>query len=79
MLTRVITILKTICLLILLPVEGFSQSDPDEMERTKYGVGFQGAFPASGLSGIMDLTDEITVQDIVGFFGNLNTFAGRGI
>jgi hypothetical protein len=79
MLTRVITIIAAICLLFLSPADGFSQDDPDVIERTKYGVGFQGSFPASGLSGMLDLTDEFTAQAIVGFFGNLNTFAGRGL
>lgn len=79
MLTRLILIISVVCLFILSPSDGFSQTEPVEIEKTVYGVGFQGTFPASGLSGMMDLTDEFTVQAIVGFFGNLNTFAGRGL
>ena len=28
---------------------------------------------------MMDVTDEITVQAIIGFFGNLKTYAGRAL
>jgi hypothetical protein len=48
-------------------------------ESTKYGVGFQGTWPAYGISGMMDINEEISAQAIVGFFGNLNTFAARGL
>ncbi len=46
---------------------------------TKYGVGFQSSFPAWGLSGMVDLNDQISVQGILGFIGDLKTYAGRGI
>lgn len=55
------------------------QEDPHEVQTYKYGVGFQGTFPASGLSGMMNITDEIAIQAIAGFFGTLRTFSGRGL
>jgi hypothetical protein len=48
-------------------------------EPTKFGVGFQGTWPAYGLSGMMDVTEDISAQAIIGFFGSLNTFAARGL
>ena len=54
-------------------------SEVSEMQKPKYAVGFQGSFPAYGLSGKMDITDTFTGQAIIGIVGNLQTFAGRGI
>lgn len=51
----------------------------DNPENFRYGVGFQSTFPAWGLSGTMQITDEISGQLILGPFGILNTFAGRGL
>lgn len=76
--------LISVCILFLIPSFLVAQteevvSDETEIERLKYGVGFQGSFPASGISGMMNVTDDIAAQAIVGFFGNLRTFAGRGL
>lgn len=59
--------------------QGAQGSEPKAISDTKYGVGFQGTFPASGISGMIDLTDAITAQAIIGFYGNLKTYAGRGL
>ncbi|MBU0569102.1 porin family protein [bacterium] len=50
-----------------------------EQKETKFGVGFQSSFPAWGISGMMDVFDKVSVQGILGAFGNLKTYAGRGI
>jgi hypothetical protein len=55
------------------------QEEVHEVQTFKYGVGFQGTFPASGLSGMMNITDDIAIQAIAGFFGTLRTFSGRGL
>jgi len=73
-----------VCILFVIPSLLIAQaeetvSEETEVELFKYGVGFQGTFPASGLSGMMSLTDDISIQAIVGMFGNLRTFAGRGL
>lgn len=46
-----------------------------EQKETKFGVGFQGW----GISGMMDVSDKVSVQGILGMFGDLRTYAGRGI
>lgn len=50
-----------------------------EQKETKFGIGFQSTFPAWGLSGMMDVNDKVSVQGILGAFGDLNIYAGRGI
>lgn len=48
-------------------------------QNLRYGVGFQGTFPAWGISGTIGITDDITGQLILGPFGFLQTYAGRGL
>lgn len=48
-------------------------------DRGKFGVGFQSSFPAWGLSGMYDLNRDLSLQAILGFLGDLNTYAGRGV
>ena len=61
----------------------FAQGEPNSTSQaaveTKYGVGFQSSFPAYGISGMVDANDALSAQGIIGFFGNLKTFAGRGL
>jgi hypothetical protein len=45
----------------------------------RFGVGFQSSYPAWGLSGTYDVNEDISAQAILGFFGNLQTYAGRGV
>ena len=61
---------------ILVVLSNAFAQDRDDL---KYGVGFQGSFPAYGISGMMDVNETISVQAILGFFGSLNTYAGRGL
>ncbi len=81
MLTRLTIAAMAVCMMIVLPEISTAQdsADASDFEPTRFGVGFQSTFPAYGLSGMMDVNDEISVQAIVGFFGALNTFAGRGL
>jgi len=69
-------------ILVLLLVMSFSTStlaqDPVRYE-TQYGVGFQGTFPSAGISGMMDVSEEISVQGIIGFASYLTTITGRGL
>jgi uncharacterized membrane protein YciS (DUF1049 family) len=74
--------LAVILTILLIPCMLQAQADQqteDEVVTFKYGVGFQGTFPASGLSGMMNITDDIAIQAIAGFFGTLRTFSGRGL
>lgn len=50
-----------------------------EKDETEFGVGVQFAFPAYGISGVIDLADNFAAQGIIGAFGDLKTYAGRGI
>jgi hypothetical protein len=71
---------KVIGLIIAAVLFVFSSiSFAQDRDDLKYGAGFQGSFPAYGLSGMMDINEQISVQAIIGFFGNLNTYAGRGL
>lgn len=62
--------------LILLVFNSAFAQDRDDL---KWGAGFQGTFPAYGISGMMDVNETISVQAILGFFGSLNTYAGRAL
>lgn len=47
--------------------------------KEKYGIGFQSSFPAWGLSGTMDISDDSSIQGILGAFGDLKVYGVRGI
>jgi len=47
--------------------------------RGKFGVGFQSSFPAWGVSGMMDISNNMALQGILGAFGDLKLYGGRGI
>lgn len=64
---------------IVLAFVVFSNAFAQDRDDLKWGAGFQGSFPAYGLSGMMDINEMISVQAILGFFGSLNTYAGRGL
>lgn len=63
---------------VLLAQEQQNTTDT-EIEHFRYGVGFQGTFPASGISGMMSITDQISIQAIAGIFGSVRTLSGRGL
>lgn len=48
-------------------------------EKTQYGLGFQATLPAYGISGMMDFSDKISGQLVLGPFGALKTYAVRGL
>ncbi|MDH5228809.1 MAG: hypothetical protein OEZ58_14545 [Gammaproteobacteria bacterium] len=45
----------------------------------KFAAGYQGTFPATGISGKMKISNVITAQAMIGFWGTLNTYAARGL
>ena len=59
-------------------VSVFAQKNQEE-KKTKFGIGFQSAFPSWGISGMVDVSDKISIQGILGAFSVLKTYAGRGI
>lgn len=48
-------------------------------EEGDVGVGYQFTFPASGISVRYGVSDELDAQGVIGFFGGLKTYAGRGL
>lgn len=50
-----------------------------EQKETKFGIGLQILYPVWGISGIMDVTDNISVQGILGPLGDVQIYAVRGI
>ena len=79
LLTRIVLILVILPAMVLAQDTPANQPPPLNMKETKYGVGYQGTFPANGLSGMMDVNENITAQAIFGLFGDLKTYAGRGL
>lgn len=58
---------------------GTSAQGAQEPDAFRFGVGFQSSWPAWGLSGTIDVTEQVTAQAIVGAFGTLTTVGARGI
>lgn len=59
-------------------VSVFAQKNQEE-KKTKFGIGFQVSYPAWGISGMLDVTPNVSIQGILGPLGDLKTYAGRGI
>ncbi|MFB6272692.1 MAG: hypothetical protein ABEL51_07345 [Salinibacter sp.] len=60
--------------------QGKSNTGQKEPRKSpKYGIGFQWAAPAFGVSGTYDFTNRITGQAVLGFIGGLQTYAARGL
>lgn len=49
------------------------------VHKEKYAIGFQSTWPAWGLSGQMDINDKLTGQAVLGFAGETNVYAVRGL
>lgn len=58
---------------------GETEDDEAELEPTTFGLGLQSSWPSFGFSGMMDLDERIAVQGVLGLFGRVSTFAGRGL
>lgn len=72
------TLLASALLLAATPIA--AQEAPAQVDRnSRFAVGFQSSFPAYGLSGILNLREELAVQGVIGAFGTISTFSGRGI
>ncbi len=74
-----IAILSVLFVPCMLQAQAQQDATETEIERFRYGVGFQGTFPASGISGMMRITDDIQIQAIAGIFSGIRTFSGRGL
>ena len=63
-------------LLVAALVPAAAQAQEDE---SPYGIGFQSAWPAYGLSGLYDMSERFTAQAVLGALGTATSLAGRGI
>jgi hypothetical protein len=52
----------------------FSQGKEKE---SKFAIGFQDCFPTFGISGMINLDKNLSIQGIVGFLGDLKSYGGR--
>ena len=68
--------LRTVALAATLSTMSLSATD---FAGKNIYAGFQSSWPSHGLSVKMDVTDTITGQAVVGFLGDLNSYAVRGI
>ncbi|MDI6703844.1 MAG: hypothetical protein QME40_04150 [bacterium] len=64
-------------LLLLISSVALAQGIEDKTKR--FGLGLQCSFPAWGISGMMDVADNLSLQGVLDLFGDLKTYAGRGI
>jgi len=47
--------------------------------ETRFGIGLQATVPTIGISGMIDVTENVSVQGTLGVFGGLKIYGGRGI
>jgi len=71
--------LLAILLVILASSASIFAQQKQEEKKTKFGIGFQASIPAFGISGMMDLKDKVAIQAVLGPFGDLKTYTGKGI
>jgi hypothetical protein len=60
-------------------VPGTLTAQETEKSGSPFGIGFESSWPSYGLSGIYDVNDRISAQAVVGAFGTVTNFSGRGI
>ena len=48
------------------------------MQGGKYGLGLTSSYPAYGLSGTLQLSEKITAEALLGFFGTVANLGARG-
>ena len=69
----------TALLISLLLIGACIATTPAVEAESEYRIGIQHAFPAEGLSLMIDFTEHVSTQAILGLIGDLKTCAGRGI
>ncbi len=48
------------------------------LQGGKFGVGFASSWPSYGLSGTYQMSETLTAEAVVGFFGSIRSFGARG-
>ncbi len=56
---------------------GASAQSNAENQDSPFGIGFQSSWPSYGISGLYDMSDQITVQAVIGALGTVTNFGGR--
>ena len=69
-------IVKKLALSVL--VAASCQLNAADFSNKNIYAGFQSSWPSHGLSVKMDMTDKISAQGVIGFFGDLNNYSVRG-
>jgi hypothetical protein len=55
------------------------QAAAQDAESGRFGVGLQSSWPSYGLSGIYDMSDQITLQAVVGALGTVTNLGARAL
>lgn len=79
---KLYTFLMILLGIMLIPVQTATAQEALEAEAPRrvdlpIGIGFQSMIPAFGISGMYDITPKVTGQAVLGFFGGVQTYAGR--
>jgi hypothetical protein len=77
--TRAVTLVLAMALTGSAGQASAQEAPASDAEGSRFGIGFQSAWPAYGISGLYDVNDRITAQAVVGAFGALSTLSGRGL
>lgn len=77
--SRMTRLMLVLALALVLAPFGALRAQETPPDPTRFGVGFQFTFPAFGLNLTADLSQRVAAQGIIGAFGDLRTYAGRGI
>ncbi len=54
-------------------------SAQDGESNSPFGIGFQSSWPSYGISGLYDMSEQITLQAIIGALGTVTNFGGRAL
>ena len=73
---RKVIFISMILVTMLISNNMFAQ-ESDQTEKGKFGIGFQSSFPVWGGSIMLNLSEQTSIQGMLGFFGDLKTYGGR--
>ncbi len=70
---------RIIVILLVVSIGVFAAAQTLQAQEESIGVGVQYQYPSFGLSGMFDVTEDVTVQGTVGFIGTVQTYGVRGL
>jgi len=82
-------LVAALLLLVVPPASAQDEAAPNQDEQQspdltvgvqggRFGVGTASSWPAYGLSGTYHVNEKVTAQAVLGFFGTVSSFSGRG-